>query len=80
MCGKDIVRGKFNYGCIGFNEGCGFRVGINICKRDIPITEMRRLLETGSTATIGGFISKNGKRFDGKLVIKDGNAVFSFDK
>ena len=80
VCGKDIVRGKFNYGCIGFNEGCGFRVGINICKRDIPITEMRRLLETGSTATIGGFISKNGKRFDGKLVIKDGNAVFSFDK
>ncbi len=79
ICGNNIVRGKFSYGCLGFDSGCNFRVGINICKRDIPISEVRRLLETGSTATLSGFISKNGKRFDSKLVIKDGNAVFSFD-
>lgn len=79
VCGRNIVRGKTSYGCMGYNEGCEFRVGINICKKSVPINEVRRLLETGSTAKINGFISKNGKRFDGKLVLKDGAAVFSFD-
>ncbi len=79
VCGKNIVRGKFNYGCLGFDSGCKFRVGINICKRDIPVSEIKRLLETGSTQVLGGFLSKNGKRFDAKLVLKDGEAVFSFD-
>ena len=80
VCGKNVVRGRFNYGCIGFEEGCKFRVGINICRRDIPISEMRRLLAEGATATMGNFISKNGKYFEARLVMKDGNAVFNFDK
>ncbi len=80
VCGKNIVRGKFNFGCIGFEEGCKFRIGINICRRDIPISEVRRLLAEGATATMGGFISKNGKYFEARLVLKDGTAVFNFDK
>ena len=80
LCGKNVVRGRYNYGCMGYNDGCGFRVGLNICRRDIPINEISRLLATNSTAWLEGFISKNGKRFGAKLVIKDGNAVFSFDK
>ena len=78
VCGKNIVRGKFSYGCMGFDEGCKFRVGINICRRDIPITEVRRLLSEGATEQIKGFISKNGRYFDARLIIKDGNAVFDF--
>ena len=80
VCGKNVVRGKFNYGCIGFEDGCKFRVGVNICHRDIPIGEVRRLLSEGATASINGFISKNGKYFDARLVLKDGNAVFNFDR
>ena len=79
LCGRNVVRGKTSYGCMGYKEGCGFRVGINICKKSIPISEVRRLLAEGSTAKISGFISKNGKRFEGRLVIKDGTAVFNFD-
>lgn len=79
VCSKNVVRGKTSYGCMGYSDGCAFRVGINICKKSIPINEVRRLLATGSTAKMSGFISKNGKRFDGKLVIKDGAAVFDFD-
>ncbi len=79
-CGKSVVRGKYSYGCTGFNEGCAFRVGINICRRDIPIDEVRRLLAEGATAKISGFISKNGKRFDGRLVLNESkSAVFNFD-
>ena len=80
LCGKNIVRGKYNYGCMGYEDGCKFRVGVNICHRDVPISEIRRLLAEGKTATMGGFISKNGKYFEARLVIKDGNAVFNFDK
>ncbi len=79
VCGKQVVRGKYSYGCIGFNEGCNFRVGINICKKTIPINEVRLLLGEGRTSKMRGFISKNGKTFDARLVIKDGSAVFKFD-
>ncbi len=79
VCGKDILRGRFNYGCSGFDAGCKFRVGLNICRRDIPISEVRALLTDGTTHLIDGFISKNGKRFSARLVLKDGNAVFAFD-
>ena len=78
LCGKNVVRGKFSYGCMGFEEGCSFRVGVNICKRDIPISEVRRLLAEGATDTMTSFISKNGKYFKARLVLKDGNAVFDF--
>ncbi len=79
VCGKNVVRGKTSYGCMGYNEGCGFRVGISICKKSIPKTEVMRLLNEGSTARMRGFISKSGKSFEGRLVIKDGAAVFNFD-
>lgn len=79
-CGKNVVRGKYSYGCMGFEDGCKFRVGVNICRRDIPISEVRRLLAEGATAPINSFISKNGKYFTARLVLKDGNAVFDFTK
>ena len=78
VCGKNVVRGKQSYGCMGYSGGCTFRVGINICKKSIPISEVRRLLAEGKTGKISGFISKNGKKFDARLVLKDGIAVFDF--
>ncbi len=80
LCGKNVVRGKTSYGCMGYSDGCAFRVGVNICKKSIPITEVRRLLAEGATSKMRGFISKNGKTFEGRLVIKDGAAVFDFNQ
>lgn len=79
LCGKSVIRGKSSYGCMGYKEGCEFRIGTRICGRDIPISEVRRLLDTGSTAKMRGFVSRAGKKFSAKLVLKDGKAVFSFD-
>ena len=79
-CGRGVVRGKFSYGCMGYTDGCDFRIGISICHRDLPIDEARRLLATGATASLDGFISKNGKRFDARLVLRDGAAVFDFTR
>jgi DNA topoisomerase-3 len=79
-CGRNVIRGKNAYGCIGYTEGCDFRIGLSICHRDVSKHEVMRLLATRSTATIRGFLSKRtGKRFDGKLVLNEKNeVVFSF--
>ena len=79
LCGRNVIRGKYNYGCMGYSEGCGFKMGVSICRRDVPISEAARLLATGKTALLTDFVSKNGKRFKAKLVLKDGEVVFSFD-
>ena len=79
LCGKNVVRGRYKYGCMGYTEGCKFTVGVQICRRDIPISEARRLLAEGKTAKINGFISKKGKLFGARLKIADGEGVFDFD-
>ncbi len=79
ICGRNVIRGKFSYGCIGYTDGCEFRIGVNICKRDIPINEISRLLATGETATLDGFISKKFKRFKAKLVLNKDKVEFKFD-
>lgn len=79
LCGRDVVRGKYSYGCKGYKDGCGFKVGINICGRVISVSNIKLLLETGHTAKIQGFISKkSGKSFDASLKLDNGKAVFDF--
>ena len=78
-CGKNVIRGRQNYGCMGYTDGCEFKMGVTICQRDIPISEARRLFAEGKTEKLSGFISKRGKPFSGKLAIKDGEVVFDFD-
>jgi len=79
ICKKNVIRGKSGYGCMGYKEGCNFRIGLTICKKTVPISEIKRLLATGSTAKLSGFVSKGGKLFSAKLVLKDNNVSFSFD-
>ncbi len=78
LCGKNVIRGKQSYGCMGYTDGCEFRVNVNILKRDISKHEMARLLATGKTSLIRGFISRNGKKFDAYLELRDGKAEFAF--
>ncbi len=78
-CQKNVIRGKSGYGCMGYKEGCDFRIGLAICKKTVPIGEIQRLLATGSTVKMPGFISKGGKLFSAKLVLKDDKVGFSFD-
>ncbi len=79
LCGKPVIRGKYNYGCSGYRDGCEFRVNLSICGRVISKTNMKKLLEEGKTSKIKGFVSKKtGKPFDGALRLEDGKAVFDF--
>ena len=79
LCGGDIMRGRYYYGCRNYKEGCAFKVGVYICDRAISVSNMKLLLSEGRTAKITGFTSKRtGKTFDGRLKLENGVAVFDF--
>ncbi len=79
LCGGTVRRTVFGYGCSNYKEkGCKFSVSNTICGRVISLANVRLLLQTGKTAKIQGFISKNGKPFDAVLALKDGRIQFDF--
>ena len=80
LCGNEVKRGKFGYGCMGYKEGCAFRVNSFICGRVISKRNVALMLESGKTSLIRGFVSrKSGKSFDAYLKLEDGKAVFEFN-
>ena len=80
LCGNDVARMKFGYGCRGYRDnGCKFTVRNVICGRIISLSNMKLLLTNGKTSKIRGFISKNGKPFDAYLKLENGKVVFDFD-
>ena len=78
ICGKNVIRGRYDYGCMGYKDGCSFRIGGEICQRPISLFEAQTLLATGTTPKLGGFVSKSGKTFSGKLKIDGDKIVFDF--
>ncbi|MBR2930285.1 MAG: topoisomerase C-terminal repeat-containing protein [Clostridia bacterium] len=78
ICGKNVVRGRRGYGCMGYTEGCSFRLGSTFCKRDVPISEIKRMFAEGRTARLDGFISKTGKLFSGRLKLDGDKVGFDF--
>jgi len=79
LCGKDVVRNKFGYGCTGYKDGCKFSLGSRICGKTITINAVKALLETGKSPKIEGFISKNGKSFSASFIIENGKVIFDFN-
>ena len=79
LCGEQVRRGKFSYGCMGYKNGCKFSIGANICGRAISVSNAKMLLETGKTSKIQGFISKKGTTFDAYLKIDGDKCVFDFN-
>ncbi len=78
ICGKNVVKTRFNYGCTGYREGCNFKINFVICKRIISKNMAIDLLKNKKTFKINGFISKDGKPFSGILVL-DNEGKISFD-
>ncbi len=78
ICGKNVVKTRFNYGCTGYREGCNFKINFVICKRIISKNMAIDLLKNKKTFKINGFISKDGKPFSGVLVL-DNEGKINFD-
>ncbi len=78
VCGKDVVKGRYGYGCMGYKDGCKFKIGSFICKRTISISNARKILSEGVSSEIQGFVSKNGKPFNAKLKLDGDKVIFDF--
>lgn len=80
VCGADVVRTKFGYGCSAYRKnGCKFAVSGVICSRVISVSNVKKLLIDGKTDKITGFVSpKSGKSFDAYLKLDGARAVFEF--
>lgn len=79
ICGCDVKKGRYSYGCSGYKAGCKFRVNLVIAKRVISVSNVKLLLETGRSGLIKGFVSKNGTPFDAYLKLDKDKTVFEFD-
>lgn len=77
-CGSDVIRNKYGYGCIGYKNGCDFKISGVICKRVISKLNAEKILKDGISYKIDDFVSKNGKNFSAYLVLEDGNINFKF--
>ena len=79
LCGGEVRRTSFGYGCSKYKEGCKFTINGVICGRVISLSNVKKLLSEGETYKIEGFISpKSGKVFSAKLKLDNGRAVFDF--
>lgn len=81
LCGGDVIRGKYSYGCSNYKNGCAFKINLTILGASLGISEARELLENGATKKLS-FVSKSGKTFESKLKLdkKDGKIQFDFSK
>jgi DNA topoisomerase-3 len=84
-CPKDGAR-VFEHGmaytcenAVGPKKSCDFRSGRMILQQPIEREQMKKLLETGRTDLLTGFVSKKGRRFKAFLIKQpDGKIGFEF--
>jgi DNA topoisomerase III len=84
-CPKDggrVFEHGMAYTCenaVGPKRSCDFRSGRLILQQPIEREQMKKLLETGRTDLLTGFVSKKGRRFKAFLVKQpDGKIGFEF--
>jgi DNA topoisomerase-3 len=82
VCGGDIVKTGFGYGCANYNKdgenSCRFAIG-RIAGVTLKDAQVKELLIRGKTDVISGFVAKTGMKFDAPLKLtEDGNIVFDF--
>jgi DNA topoisomerase III len=81
-CGARVFEHGVAYVCeraVGAQRSCDFRSGRMILQQPIERAQMHRLLETGRTDLLTGFVSKKGRRFKAFLVKQpDGKIGFEF--
>ncbi len=81
MCGGAVLVKSFGYGCANYDPenpaSCRFAIG-TMAGKDLNVSQVRELLQSGRTGTIRGFKSKAGKKFDACVALeKDENGVIS---
>jgi DNA topoisomerase-3 len=81
-CGGNVFDAGMNYVCekaTGPDKTCTFRSGKIILQQTIEPAQITKLLATGKTDLLKGFVSKkNNRKFEAFLVLKNGGTAFEF--
>src|SRR5688572_28864771 len=81
-CGARVFEHGVAYVCekaVGAERSCDFRSGRMILQQPIEREQMKKLLESGRTDLLTGFVSKKGRKFKAFLVKQpDGKIGFEF--
>jgi DNA topoisomerase III len=81
-CGGNVYDAGMNYVCekqAAPEKTCSFRSGKIILQQTIEPEQIKKLLATGKTDLLKGFVSKkNNRKFEAFLVLKDGKTAFEF--
>jgi DNA topoisomerase-3 len=81
-CGGNVYDAGMNYVCekqAAPEKTCSFRSGKIILQQTIEPEQIKKLLATGRTDLLKGFVSKkNNRKFEAFLVVKDGKTAFEF--
>ncbi|MFV0282839.1 MAG: DNA topoisomerase III [Castellaniella sp.] len=83
-CGGHVFEHGMNYVCeraVGSEKTCTFRSGKVILQQEIPAAQMSKLLDTGKTDLLDGFVSsRTNRKFKAFLVRQaDGKVGFEFE-
>jgi DNA topoisomerase III len=80
-CGAKIFETENSYICErsqADRKACKFKLSKTILGRDIPKEQAQKLLATGKTDLLDGFISKRGRPFSAYLKLENGKVSFEF--
>lgn len=77
LCGGDIVRTPFGYGCAKYSKedetSCRFSIG-RMAGKELSEAQVKALLTNGKTDIIRGFKAKNGNKFDAHVALNKDEA------
>lgn len=77
-CGKPVIDQSKSYSCSGWREGCSFVIWKTMSGKKVSTAMATKLLKSGRTQVLKGFVSKAKKKFDARLKIEDGKVGFEF--
>jgi DNA topoisomerase III len=78
ICGGQVFATDSDYICEksqADKKRCKFKVGKNILQQPVDPEQLKKLIDTGRTDLLKGFISKSGRPFPAFLVMDDQNKV-----
>lgn len=81
ICGKKMEEYLNMYGCSGHKEKtCDFKVPKKVCGVTLKAADLDSLFKNGQTQTIKGFVSKEKKKFNARLIVdrESGKVKFYF--
>lgn len=79
-CGNKILlnKEKSRYNCSGYKQGCRYGFNLEICGKRLNQNNIIKLVSTGKTNLIKGFINNKGKIFDAYFCYNEKEQKFEF--